>query len=69
MSAQPIIRAGRGRPFGSAQTRTPQYAVAVAVVALAYYLVGRLALELAYLDGAVAAMWLPAGLGLAVLVL
>jgi signal transduction histidine kinase len=69
MSAQPIIRAGRGRPFGSAQPRTPQYAVAVAVVALAYYLVGRLALELAYLDGAVAAMWLPAGLGLAVLVL
>ena len=69
MSAQPIIRAGRGRSFGSAQTRTPQYAVAVAVVALAYYLAGRAALELAYLDGAVAAMWLPAGLGLAVLVL
>ncbi len=66
MSAPPIIRAGRGRPFGSAQT---QYAVAVAVVALAYYLAGRVALELAYLDGAVAAMWLPAGLGFAVLVL
>ena len=69
MSAPPIIRAGRARPFGAAQTRTPQYAVAVAVVALAYYLAGRAALELAYLDGAVAAMWLPAGIGLAVLVL
>jgi signal transduction histidine kinase len=69
MSASQIIRAGRGRAFGSARTRMPQYAVAVAVVALAYYLAGRVALELAYLDGAVAAMWLPAGLGLAVLVL
>ena len=68
MSAPTIIRAGRGR-FGSAQTRTPQYAIAVAIVALAYYLAGRAALELAYLNGAVAAMWLPAGLGLAVLVL
>jgi signal transduction histidine kinase len=69
MSASEIIRAGPGRAFGSARTRMPQYAVAVAVVALAYYLAGRVALELAYLDGAVAAMWLPAGLGLAVLVL
>src|SRR4051812_46714690 len=69
MSAPPIIRAGQGRPLVTAQTRTPQYVVAVAVVALAYYLTGRVALELAYLDGAVAAMWLPAGLGLAVLVL
>jgi signal transduction histidine kinase len=69
MSASQIIRSGRGRAFGSARTRMPQYAVAVAVVALAYYLAGRVALELAYLDGAVAAMWLPAGLGLAVLVL
>jgi signal transduction histidine kinase len=42
---------------------------AVAVVAAAYYLVGRLGLELAYLDGAVAALWPPAGLGVAVLFL
>src|SRR5919204_6300514 len=45
------------------------YAAALAVVALAYYLVGRLGLELAYLDGAVAALWPPAGFGLAVLFL
>ena len=45
------------------------YAVAVAVVALAYYGAGRIGLELAYLNGAVAALWPPAGLGLAVLFL
>jgi signal transduction histidine kinase len=44
-------------------------AVTTALVALAYYLAGRLGLELAYLDGAVAALWPPAGLGLALLVL
>ena len=38
-------------------------------MALAYYLAGRIGLELAYLDGAVAALWPPAGLGLAVLFL
>ena len=41
----------------------------VALVAGAYYLAGRIGLELAYLDGAVAALWPPAGLGLAVLFL
>jgi signal transduction histidine kinase len=46
-----------------------RYAVAVALVAAAYYLTGRAGLELAYLDGAVAAVWPPAGLGLAVLFL
>ena len=45
------------------------YVVAVAVVALAYYGAGRIGLELAYLNGAVAALWPPAGLGLAVLFL
>ncbi len=45
------------------------YAVAVAVVALAYYGAGRIGLELAYLNGAVAALWPPAGLGLALLFL
>jgi len=39
------------------------------VLAAAYYLAGRLGLELAYVDGAVAALWPPAGLGLAVLFL
>jgi signal transduction histidine kinase len=45
------------------------YAGAVALAAGAYYLAGRIGLELAYLDGAVAALWPPAGLGLAVLFL
>ena len=39
------------------------------MLAAAYYLAGRLGLELAYVDGAVAALWPPAGLGLAVLFL
>src|SRR4051812_7922618 len=45
------------------------YVLAVAVVALAYYGAGRIGLELASLNGAVAALWPPAGLGLAVLFL
>ena len=45
------------------------YVVAIGLVAGAYYLAGRVGLELAYLDGAVAAVWPPAGLGLAVLFL
>ena len=39
------------------------------MLAAVYYLAGRLGLELAYLDGAVAALWPPAGLGMAVLFL
>jgi signal transduction histidine kinase len=50
-------------------SRVTVYLIAVAVVAVVYYGAGRLGLELAYLDGAVAAMWPPAGLGLAVLFL
>ena len=49
--------------------RPAVYAGTVALAAAAYYLAGRLGLELAYLDGAVAALWPPAGLGLAVLFL
>ena len=45
------------------------YVCSVASLALAYYVAGRIGLELAYLDGAVAALWPPAGLGLAVLFL
>src|SRR3954453_21525478 len=45
------------------------YVGAVGLVAAAYYLAGRIGLELAYLDGAVAAIWPPAGIGLAVLFL
>jgi signal transduction histidine kinase len=47
--------------------RAALYAGTVALVALAYYLAGRLGLGLAYLGGAVAALWPPAGLGIAVL--
>src|SRR4051812_26776769 len=46
-----------------------RYTVTLALVALAYYGAGRVGLELAYLDGAVAALWPPAGLGVAVLFL
>jgi signal transduction histidine kinase len=46
-----------------------RYGASIALVAAAYYLAGRLGLELAYLDGAVAALWPPAGLGIAVLFL
>ena len=49
--------------------RPAVYAGTVALVAGAYYLAGRIGLELAYLDGAVAALWPPAGLGLAALFL
>ena len=45
------------------------YGASVALLAGGYYLAGRIGLELAYLDGAVAALWPPAGLGLAVLFL
>src|SRR3954454_17767627 len=45
------------------------YVAAVGLLAVAYYLAGKIGLELAYLDGAVAALWPPAGLGLAVLFL
>ena len=41
----------------------------LAVTAGTYYVAGRIGLELAYLDGAVAAVWPPAGLGLALLYL
>src|SRR4051794_31630268 len=45
------------------------YALSIALVAVAYYVAGRIGLRLAYLNGAVAALWPPAGLGLAVLFL
>src|SRR6185503_5948554 len=65
MGEMVVTRFERARVAG----RFAPYAGAVALVAAAYYLAGRLGLELAYLDGAVAAIWPPAGLGLAVLYL
>jgi signal transduction histidine kinase len=78
MSPTVVIGAEQGRHTVSARLeelrssqrgRVALYASSLALVALAYYLTGRLGLELAYLDGAVAALWPPAGLGLAVLFL
>jgi signal transduction histidine kinase len=51
------------------QTWLTGYVAALALVALAYYGAGRIGLALAYLNGAVAALWPPAGLGVAVLFL
>src|ERR1044072_2074345 len=62
----------RGRTARLPRTRRgglALYATGVALVALAYYLAGRIGLELAYLDGAGAALWPPAGVGLALLYL
>jgi signal transduction histidine kinase len=53
----------------SQRGRAVLYAASLALVAGAYYLAGRIGLELAYLNGAVAALWPPAGLGLALLFL
>lgn len=59
-----IVRLRRTRRGGVAL-----YVAGIGLVAVAYYLAGRIGLELAYLDGVVAALWPPAGLGLAVLFL
>src|SRR3954451_7895996 len=65
---------GGGRPGGHAMSNrvsapTARYVMSLAIVALLYYVAGRIGLELAYLNGAVAALWPPAGFGLAVLFL
>jgi len=62
-----LTEAARGRSI--ARKGALRYVGSVAALAAAYYLAGRLGLELAYLDGAVAALWPPAGLGVAVLFL
>ena len=64
-SATSGVAALRRTPLGKAAL----YAISIGLVALAYYLAGQFGLELAYLDGAVAALWPPAGLGLAVIFL
>jgi signal transduction histidine kinase len=53
----------------SERGRVALYIGSVALVSFAYYLAGRLGLELGYLDGAVTALWPPAGVGLVVLFL
>jgi signal transduction histidine kinase len=78
MAASVVSAAGRGRHrvLGrlAASPRNWRghvtlYAGSVALVAVTYYLAGRIGLELGYLDGAVTVLWPPAGLGLAVLFL
>jgi signal transduction histidine kinase len=63
-----------GTPIAAALRRTGRgrvvlYVGSIALVAGAYYLAGRIGLKLAYLGGAVAALWPPSGLGLAILFL
>src|SRR6478752_2470502 len=62
-------RGGIGRWRRTRHGSVGLYVGAVVLLAFAYYLAGKIGLELAYLDGAVAALWPPAGLGLAVLFL
>jgi hypothetical protein len=78
MDSRLVSDADAGRPElrrmidglrGTRRGRGALYVGSVALVAGAYYLAGRLGLELAYLDGAVAAVWPPAGVGLALLFL
>src|SRR6187200_2127733 len=45
------------------------YALGVALLAAAYYLAAKIGLRLAYLHGAVTALWPPVGVGIAALVL
>ncbi len=71
MSARRVSGVGFGRQARPASVRPEAltYVGALAGTAAAYYAAGRIGLELAYLDGAVAAIWPPAGLGLALVFL
>src|SRR5829696_8459168 len=78
MSAPLVGNAGPARNVGRERIEAVRrlehagvalYLGALVLVTGAYYGAGRIGLELAYLDGAVAALWPPAGLGLAVLFL
>src|SRR3954447_26523972 len=69
ISGVDVGRDAAGRRVGALHQGAVRYVGAIALVALVYYGVGRVGLELAYLDGAVAALWPPAGVGLAVLFL
>ena len=74
MGAPPVNGAGQSRRdaggvIDASRWKVARYAGSVGLVAAAYYVAGRIGLELAYLDGAVAALWPPAGVGLAALFL
>ncbi|MDX6729055.1 MAG: hypothetical protein QOK49_3860, partial [Baekduia sp.] len=53
----------------TAGARAVRYAAGVILLAAAYYAAAKLGLELAYLSGAVTALWPPVGVGMAALVL
>jgi signal transduction histidine kinase len=61
----------RSTRWGSSVTgaSAARYALGVALLAGAYYGAAKLGLELAYLDGAVTALWPPVGVGIAALVI
>src|SRR4051794_25364831 len=63
------LRSGIARLRRTRRGSAGLYVAGVGSLAVTYYIAGRIGLELAYLDGAVAALWPPAGLGLAVLFL
>src|SRR6188768_1661971 len=84
MSTQPLRRHPMVNGFRSLRTaiearvialrgtrggRMALYAGAVALLAAAYYLAAKIGLRLAYLHGAVTALWPPVGVGIAALVL
>src|SRR3954453_15752742 len=59
------LRRGIARLRRTRRGSAALYVAAVGCLAVTYYLAGKVGLELAYLDGAVAALWPPAGLGFA----
>jgi PAS domain S-box-containing protein len=78
MLQQPLTHAiTRGAPLGrrlaslraTAGGRRWIYAGSVVVLAVAYYAAAKIGLRLAYLNGAVTALWPPVGVGIAALVL
>src|SRR5947208_2187660 len=56
-------------PHATRGGRVGRYALAVVLVAAAYYAAAKIGLHLAYLYGAVTALWPPVGVGLAALTL
>src|ERR671929_422533 len=58
-----------GRAIDERGPRAGRYAASVVLLAAAYFLAAKLGLRLAYLHGAVTALWPPVGVGIAALVL
>src|SRR5919199_6098268 len=58
-----------GPPIDERARRAGTYALAVLALAAAYYVAAKIGLRLAYLNGAVTALWPPVGVGIAALAL